>query len=106
VSFDVFFQGFLAGEPSERGGAQMREVLAPHVSEEDRTFLRVRVGDGEAGKDVGRAVDKLIRVSDLLGADEILLATTAQGPWKEGEPERLLKATAGYRWRFGKVPQV
>ena len=48
MSFDVFFQGFLAGEPSERGGAQMREVLAPHVSEEDRTFLRVRVGDGEA----------------------------------------------------------
>jgi hypothetical protein len=26
----------------------MREVLAPHISEEDGTFLRVRVGDGEA----------------------------------------------------------
>jgi hypothetical protein len=48
VSFDVFFQGFIAGEPAERGGALMREVLAPHISEEDETFLRVRVGDGEA----------------------------------------------------------
>jgi len=26
MSLDVFFQGFLAGEPSERGGVQMREV--------------------------------------------------------------------------------
>ena len=26
----------------------MREALAPHISEEDETFLRVRVGDGEA----------------------------------------------------------
>ena len=48
MSFDVFFQGFLAGASSERGGVQMREVLAPHISEEDVTFLRVRVGDGEA----------------------------------------------------------
>ena len=47
MSFDVFFQGFLAGESSERGGAQMREVLAPHVSEEYEHFFRVRVGDGE-----------------------------------------------------------
>jgi hypothetical protein len=48
VSFDVFFQGFLAGESSERGGAQMREVLAPHISEEYERFFRVRVGDGES----------------------------------------------------------
>lgn len=48
MSFDVFFQGFLGGESLEDGGARMREVLAPHISEEDGTFLRVRVGDGEA----------------------------------------------------------
>jgi hypothetical protein len=48
VSFDVFFQGFLAGESSAHGGTQMREVLAPHISGQDGTFLRVRVGDGEA----------------------------------------------------------
>jgi hypothetical protein len=48
VSFDVFFQGFIAGESSERGGADMREVLASHVIERSGSFLRVRVGDGEA----------------------------------------------------------
>jgi hypothetical protein len=48
VSFDVFFLGFLAGESSERGGAQMREVLAPYISEEDEHFFRVPVGDEEA----------------------------------------------------------
>jgi len=48
VSFDVFFQGFLGGESSEHGGAQMREVLAPHISEEGAEFIRVRVGDGQA----------------------------------------------------------
>jgi hypothetical protein len=40
VSFDVLFQGFLAGESSERGAAQMREVLAPHVSKEYEHFFR------------------------------------------------------------------
>ena len=48
MSFDVFFQGFIAGEASESGGAQMREVLMPHVVEENEGFLRVRAGDGEA----------------------------------------------------------
>lgn len=48
VSFDVYFQGFVGGESSERGGSQMREVLAPHVVEEDGSLLRIRVGDGDA----------------------------------------------------------
>jgi hypothetical protein len=48
VSFDVFFLGFVAGEPSAHGGAQMREVLARHISKEDGPFLQVLVGDGEA----------------------------------------------------------
>jgi hypothetical protein len=48
VSFDVFFQGLLAGESSAHGRTQMREVLAPYVSQQDGTFLRVQVGDGEA----------------------------------------------------------
>lgn len=48
MSFDVFFQGFIAGESSERGGAEMSETLAPHVIERSGSFLRVRVGDGEA----------------------------------------------------------
>ena len=48
MSFEVFFQGFIAGELSEHGGPEMRRILAPHVSEEDGSFLRVRFGDGEA----------------------------------------------------------
>ena len=48
MSFDVFFQGFVAGALSERGGAEMRQVLAPHVTERSASFLRLRVGDGEA----------------------------------------------------------
>lgn len=48
MSFDVSFQGFLAGESSARGGTQMREVLAPHISQQSESFLRLRVGDGGA----------------------------------------------------------
>jgi len=48
VSFDVFFQGFIAGESSERGGSEMRTVLAPYVTESHGSFLRVQIGDGEA----------------------------------------------------------
>jgi hypothetical protein len=57
-------------------------------------------------KQANRAIAELLRVSDLLGADEILLATTAPGPWKNTETSRLLKTTAGHGWRFGKVPQI
>lgn len=48
VSFDVFFQGFIAGESSEHGGSQMRDVLAPHVTERKGSFSRVQIGDGQA----------------------------------------------------------
>jgi hypothetical protein len=48
VSFDVVFQGFIAGEPAESGSAEMLAVLAPHVTERRGTFLRVQVGDGTA----------------------------------------------------------
>ena len=57
-------------------------------------------------KEASQAVAKLLGVSDLLGADEILLATTAPGPWKEDETAHLLNKTARYRWRFGRVPRV
>jgi hypothetical protein len=48
-------------------------------------------------KQASRAIGKLLRVSDLLGADEILLATTALGPWKEKETDQLLRATARHQ---------
>ena len=35
MSFDVFFQGFVDGEPSAGGGKRMREVLAPHIVREE-----------------------------------------------------------------------
>jgi hypothetical protein len=76
VSFDVFFQGFIAGESSERGGADMREVLASHVIERSGSFLRVRVGDGEA---------------DIYLHDAGMMATTSQdwirGIFRSGVPK-------------------
>jgi len=57
-------------------------------------------------KDTNRAIAKLVRVSDLLGADEIMLATTAPGPWATSDTNQLLRRTARYRWRSGKIPQV
>jgi hypothetical protein len=57
-------------------------------------------------REASRAIAKLLRVSDLLGADEILLATTAPRPWKKSETDHLLTATAGHTWRFGKAPKI
>ena len=57
-------------------------------------------------REASRTIGKLLRVSDLLGADEILLATTAPGPWRRSETDQLLRATAGQRWRFRKIPRV
>ena len=65
-----------------------------------------RVADLGTKKETSKAIQKLLRVSDLLGADEIVLATTAPGPWKENQTAQLLKAAAGHAWRFGKTPQI
>jgi len=50
MEIDAYFQGFRDGEEAEGGGAQMREVLAPHVAREDpeHGYLEVRHGDGGA----------------------------------------------------------
>ena len=50
VSFDVFFQGFRAGDPQHGGGERMRRVLDPFVlrEEPERSFLLVEYGDGSA----------------------------------------------------------
>lgn len=48
MSYDVFFQGFNAGESSGSGAAEMRAVLAPHADRQEQSFLHVRYGDGEA----------------------------------------------------------
>jgi hypothetical protein len=67
VSFDVFFQGFIGGESSRAGGAQMRGVLAPHVAEKRGSFLHVRVGDGEA--DVYFEYDDGMMANHITGRD-------------------------------------
>jgi hypothetical protein len=55
---------------------------------------------------VNKSIAKLIRISDLLGADEILLATTAPGPWKATDTELLTQAIAMHEWRFGLQPRI
>lgn len=73
---------------------------------------RLTVGEAKCvaslgtNKETSQAIGKLLGVSDLLGADEILLATTAPGPWKARETDQLLRAVARRKWRFGKAPQV
>jgi hypothetical protein len=57
-------------------------------------------------KETNKAVQKLIRVSDLVGADEIVLATTASGPWEDLATSQLVKAVAAYGWRFGTTPRI
>ena len=70
---------------------------------------RLTVGEAKCVANLGtnreasQAIGKLLGVSDLLGADEILLATTAPGPWKAKETDQLLKAAARRKWRFGKT---
>jgi hypothetical protein len=65
-----------------------------------------RIASLSTRRETNRAVQKLIRVSDLVGADEIVLATTAPGPWEDLATGQLLTATAGHRWRFGTVPRI
>ena len=80
VSFDVFFQGFIAGESSERGGAEMAAVLAPYVLSREGNFRRVRCGDGEA--------DTYLRDGGML-ANHI----TGRDPW-----ELLVKGAQEANW--------
>ncbi|MDN5792234.1 MAG: hypothetical protein L0H22_04140 [Brevibacterium aurantiacum] len=48
MSYDVFFQGFVAGESSGHRWGRMRNVVAPHVSAQAGAWLQVRFGDGDA----------------------------------------------------------
>jgi len=63
VSYDVFFQGFVAGGSSGQGGPEMAKVLRAYVAESRGSFRRLRVGDG--GADLYLSDDGMI-ASDLL----------------------------------------
>ena len=66
MSFDVFFQGFVAGEASEQGGSEMARVLAPYVRESPGPFLRLQYGDG--GADVYLSDDSMM-ANQISGED-------------------------------------
>jgi hypothetical protein len=57
-------------------------------------------------KEANQSITKLIRIGDLLGADEIVLATTAAEPWPSTEIDLLIKRAATHRWRFGTTPAL
>jgi hypothetical protein len=59
-----------------------------------------------SNKEASQATAKLIDIRDLIGTDEILLATTAPGPWHERDTGLLPNEVARHSWRFGKAPPV
>jgi hypothetical protein len=82
----------------------MREVLTPHISEEHNTFLRVRVGDGEADSylsDGGMMANHIsghdpwdLLVQGALAANQVIIAVgcprwLTQPGQQEELPERL-----------------
>jgi len=72
---------------------------------------RLIVGEAKRNAEVGtdkvrKTAEKLIRVADVLGADEILLCSTATGPWKTSEVEMLLSAITRQEWRYGSEPKL
>jgi len=48
MSFDVFFQGYEAGEPTNTGKAAMMALLGPLVRERDFGFVQIHTSDGQA----------------------------------------------------------
>lgn len=50
MSFDIHFQGFIAGSSGKGGGHHMREVLGPYTVDRqpEFSFLKVEIGDGSA----------------------------------------------------------
>lgn len=80
MSYDVFFQGFIAGESSGRGGAQMREAVAPHVTTNTASSLHIRYGDGEADLYVS---DDGMMVNHVSGRDpwQLLVAGAQAANW-------------------------
>ena len=57
-------------------------------------------------REANKSIAKLIRIADLLGADEILLATTAADEWNATDIDALLATMRGHLWRYGAAPNV
>ncbi len=83
MSFDVFFQGFRAGEASSSGGTRIAAVLEPFVEardESDGLLLRIRTSDGQA--DVHLSEDSMM-VSHASGSAvwELLVRGARAANW-------------------------
>jgi hypothetical protein len=78
MSFDVFFQGFVAGESSGRGAAEMLAILSPYVTERKGSFLRLAVGDGAAD-----IYDDEMMANQVSGADpwDVLVIGARSANW-------------------------
>jgi hypothetical protein len=49
VSFDIFLQGFIDGEPTSSGSSEALEVIQAHLPHPPQNgFARIRTADGEA----------------------------------------------------------
>jgi len=57
------------------------------------------------GRQAGRAAAKRVELADVLSADQILLATTADS-WDQGSVDALRSAVRGRRWTTGGAPTI
>jgi hypothetical protein len=107
---DVPFLAGMALAPTAAASKTSRNWTSAHLTKTPMKstsppFADGRLAIGEArcvaslgtSREASQAIGKLLRVSYLLGADEILLAATAPGPRMKRETDQLLKATAGHR---------
>lgn len=59
-----------------------------------------------SGRKRAGSITKLVRVANVLAADEIALCTTAPAPWKQEDIDLLSAELAAARWRTGVVPAI
>ncbi len=82
MSFDVYFQKFLDGEPKSGGGDRMRKVLQPYIvrEEPEHRFALVECGDGSVNVNLGG--DSMM-ANHFFGEDpwDLLLEGARQAGW-------------------------
>lgn len=71
MSFDIFFQRFEAGEPTEGEDGPVRLVLEPHITGRDASWARIVTADGEAD----------VYGMDGLGSDLMVSHASGRAVW-------------------------
>jgi hypothetical protein len=56
--------------------------------------------------DLKKTITKMVHVSDVLGADEILLCTPVAAPWKTGDVNAFVARIRHHQWRLGLQPSL